>query len=125
MRTRKKHLYLSIFSLMLGLLYYVFFKPNSYLHIAAAELFETDFGKELDFVILNSYFCDFLWGFSLAEGLIFILGGTLKKRMLCGAIATAYGALWEVLQFAGVISGTGDLVDMLTYLQASILAVMI
>lgn len=125
MHSRKKHLYLCALSLVFGLLFYVLFKPNSYLNAFAEKLLGIQLGMWLNCNVINHHFCDFLWGFSLTCGLIYILGSKPRPRLICTAITITYGTLWEVLQYSRVVPGTGDLLDMLTYLLASVLAAII
>ena len=125
MMGRKKYIYLSIISLVLGACVYVFFKEKSYLHLAMVRLLGVPFGLHTDCVFVNHHLCDFLWAFSLACGLLFILGETKKVKLLCGGITVGYGAVWELLQFTHIASGTGDLWDVLSYFLASLLAIFI
>ena len=79
-----------------------------------ASTFENDF--------LKFYVPDFLWGFSLCFGLFLIFEPKLKGTFLCCITSFLYGTLWEILQMVGKLSGTGDYVDILMYLMASMLA---
>ena len=125
MHSRKKHLYLCALSLVLGLLFYVLFKSNSYLNAFVEKLLGIQLGMWLNCNVINHHFCDFLWGFSLTCGLIFILGNNRRVRFLCVTISVGYGCLWELLQLFSIVPGTGDIIDILTYLLASVLAALI
>lgn len=123
MAKRRKYLYLSLIALAVGLCVYVIFKENSYLHLMAERLLGVSFGLHTDCEFVNYHLCDFLWAFSLTCGLIFILGP--ERRPVCAGIASLYGLAWEVLQQYGIVSGTGDWLDVQIYLLASLLAVII
>ncbi len=70
------------------------------------------------------YFPDFLWAFSFFCGLnaIFDSPKTLYKNCLA---VLALGVFWELGQFLGLFSGTGDLADVLMYLVAVIAVVFV
>ena len=122
MAKRRRYLFLSWTSLVVGLCVYVIFKESSYLHMAAEKMLGRSFGLHTNCGFINYYLCDFLWAFSLSCGLIFILGDGTKQKLVCAEIASLYGLFWELLQQRGVVSGTGDWLDVLIYFLASLLA---
>ncbi len=70
--------------------------------------------------VLSGYIPDFLWGYALCSALCIFNG----EGVAC-VISTTFGILWEILQFLGAVRGTGDVIDMILYLTASLTAVMI
>lgn len=113
---------LGVSALVIGLGIYVFFKPNA----VVSRLFDFAFVSELrsflspcDLPFIKYYFADFLWGFAFCCGLAFIFQPKGKELLLCGAGGIAFGAVWELLQWTGIMSGTGDICDIIMYLLAA------
>lgn len=112
----------SLAALVTGALIYIFFRRQTiftaYLgrfgvKAGAYSSADIPFG---DFI--RYYLPDYLWGYALccqAAALFDVL--RIKKDgayILCAAV----GIAWEVLQWSGVVSGTGDCVDCIMYLTA-------
>lgn len=129
MSNRLFYVILCIIFLIIGGSLYLIYRENAYITILfdrflflesmgkIADVFENDFFK--------FYFPDFLWGLSLNFGLFSIFLPKLKGALWCSLIAFLYGMLWETMQKQGVLSGTGDLIDILMYLLASVFAMLI
>ena len=62
---------------------------------------------------LRNYAEDYYWGYALCMALLSLWE---TRTALC--LTLAFGAGWELLQGVGVVSGTGDLLDVLGYLAA-------
>lgn len=113
-------------SLFLGGILYVLFRENTYIFQIAEKI---PFVHILR-VWLNPIRCDFLsyylpdliWAFSLASGLQTVFPADVRDSLLCGIFAFLCGAVWEVLQFCHIISGTGDLLDIALYFCGSALS---
>ncbi len=71
------------------------------------------------------YLPDFLWGFSLACGLTAIYAHKRNGSAWCGLVAFLCGLIWEGLQHGNVVGGTGDGWDIVMYLAAWGMAVII
>ncbi len=71
---------------------------------------------------LKFYFPDFLWAISLCFGLYAIYLPTIKTSIMLSVIVFVYGVIWEILQAVEVLGGTGDIVDVIMYLLACLLA---
>lgn len=72
----------------------------------------------LDCGFLKYYLPDYLWGVALACGLHAIFNPKAKESLICTVVVVLLGALYEVLQWFGIISGTGDIVDVVLYALA-------
>lgn len=123
MSKSKWNMLLSASSLLLGGMFYVLFRPNAYISL----LF-----RESAFVVtmrlclaplsnnyVRFYLMDFLWGFSLNCALNALAQLKRNGILFCGAVAFSCGCVWEMLQYSGIISGTGDWIDVFAYLSAS------
>lgn len=129
MSKRVFNVLLGIASLSLGGALYLAFRPYSYI----SELVGTIFALEplrraagrFSCEFLKYYFPDYLWTFSLSCGLIAIFGPKLKGVAMCCLTSFLLGVVWEILQFIGVVSGTGDILDVIMYLLAALTALLI
>ncbi len=129
MSRRVRNFLLSVVSLTCGGLLYVLFRETTYL----SKIFErfpfVSHSREVvsflscDFVAF--YLPDFLWGFALCSGLLAIFDSGIRGSLVCVLTALFWGVAWEMAQYAGVVSGTGDVVDVLMYLVAAGVAVII
>lgn len=114
-------------SLASGGLIYIIFRSNTYIAVLfnefncikkireVAGVFSCDFVKY--------YFPDFLWCFSLCFFMQAVIDITKKGVVLSGIASVLCGVLWEVFQYIGTVSGTGDLSDIIMYLTAGVTAV--
>lgn len=121
---RKIYILLGVVSLSLGVLIYILFRENSYIGIAFSRLSIIQAirrmleGFSCDF--LEFYFPDFLWGFSLSCGFLAIYLPKRNGCIICTGIAFLCGCVWEWMQHKEIVSGTGDINDVLMYLLACI-----
>ena len=120
---------LCIASLLAGASIYAIFRENSYIGAFASNLFPIEPIKEFLKTHTNSFFkfylADFLWCFSLCLGLFAILVQKYKYATFCVCTAFAFGTAWEVLQYVGLIRGTGDIFDVITYFLAALTAMIL
>jgi len=79
----------------------------------------------LDPSSVRFYLPDALWGYALQFTLSAIWGNTIKRLCFTGMLTTAYGALWELLQYKSIAPGTGDPWDVFVYIVAAVLVVCI
>lgn len=128
MRGRRRNILISVFALGLGGILYVLLRRNTYI----AEFFTIVPGisilqeklERISCDFLRYYFPDFLWGLSLACGLQAIAYPKKKDMMAVGIIAILCGFLWEVLQYVGLVRGTGDIIDCISYQVAGTLSIL-
>ena len=105
--------------ILFGTLIYIFFRQNTYIHKILGYCPQNiPSSKPIDFI--RFYLPDALWAYSLTFALSFFL-----REMGSGCIAFGWGVLWELFQRYSIVPGTFDIVDILMYLAASCLAVMI
>ncbi|MBE6618470.1 MAG: hypothetical protein E7626_01640 [Ruminococcaceae bacterium] len=122
MRKINKFLYFCllncIFALLTGVAIYVLLRENTYINklinfqkIGVSSAF-ADF--------LRFYFVDALWSYALTFALsIFI------SEIMAGVISTVFATSWELLQLCGFVAGTFDIIDLIMYLSAIVVAVLI
>lgn len=129
MSRRWVNILLGAVSLLWGCLLYVCFRETTYIAMffgkvaAVADLQHAMQSYSNNFILY--YFPDFLWGFSLGSFLQAIYLPGKWGSVCCGAAVFLLGTLWEILQCVEIISGTGDLLDVLMYLSAGICAAII
>ena len=130
MSNRIWYLSLGVSSLSLGLLIYVFLRTNSIVSLTAGNFITI---KELNIPyslipvssFLKYYFSDYLWAFSLCSFFHSIHLPKIKSSVFIGVITFAAGFLWETLQYLHLVSGTGDIADIIMYLAAALSVVII
>ena len=122
MKPRLLYLCIACLSLTLGGIYYLLFTCGTYLHSALYYLFPATvdvFPISCNNGVVRYYLADFLWALSLCSFLLAIFIPKKKGKIIIGTAVALYGLLWELLQHFGIISGTGDLFDILMYLLAA------
>lgn len=129
MSKQKMNVLLGIVALVLGGFIYVAFQENSYVARFCAQLENISYLQKNLNVYSNDfllyYFPDFLWGFSLCCGLQIIHRPGVRGTLLCSVVAFLCGMLWELLQSGDYVIGTGDVIDVLMYLLASFVSIII
>lgn len=129
MSKRKKNILYSLTALVVGCFLYVFFRENTYVgnifdSIEYVEKMRQIFSTKMC-DLCKFYLPDFLWVFSLSCGLIAIYNPSIKGILVCAAVAFLYGCVWELLQYVGVLSGTGDIHDIIMYFLADAICIII
>ncbi len=129
MKKRNVYILLCIASLCIGGGLYVIFRPNTYITDFVRNLLPVNEnlfykleGIDCDFI--KYYLPDFIWALSLNCGLNAIFN-TKKSLLINGGIVFGISALWELAQYVGITSGTGDLIDVAMYLAAVVTVVII
>ncbi len=122
MKKRNIYIVLCILSLCIGGGLYVLFRPNTYVaeFVRGLLTFLSPVFSRLEAVnndFLKYYFPDFLWAFSLNCGLNAIFN-TKKSHLINSVIVFVLSALWEMSQYLGIVSGTGDFIDVAMYFVA-------
>lgn len=128
MKRRSLYFVMCALSLGAGGALYLLCREHSYITVLAEHVLPLEnlreylHVKDIDF--LNYYFPDFLWSFAFYFGaeLIFY---PQKRVFTSSVLVLCAGALWELLQYTGIVGGTGDLLDILMYLTAVLTAVLI
>ena len=120
-RQRLKYFLLGLASIVLGLLIYLIFRPNTYVSVLVKMFLRIDIPAELsnyNVPFLKYYFADYLWAFAFSCWLRCIPFNVRKRDAVCFLVVGVTGILYEIMQFFGVVSGTGDIYDCLLYLLA-------
>lgn len=129
MSDRGKNVIISSMSLVLGGASYIIFRDNTYIGGIFDEyslvLSVRNLLNEMSCDFVKYYLLDFLWGLSLSCGIIAIHKPKTKGIFLSALTAFICGCVWELLQYIGFVSGTGDWLDVLMYLSASLMSVLI
>ena len=125
MSKRIKNAVLMLFSLIIGLILYVFYRPETYISklffFILPNIRVQNLAHPVGNLVLGCYAPDFLWGFSLSCGLCVVFSGNWKCTEICCFTAFLCGLIWEIGQFFGLFSGTADTLDILVYLLAACL----
>lgn len=132
-RVRISYILCALISLSLGVLIYLVFRRETYLHILLPEIIDLNFEylrevtKESEFVsFLKYYFVDFLWGLSLSFSLLSVVNFKKISRVLfVSVVSVLWGILWEISQLTSLTKGTFDYLDILMYILAVIVAALI
>lgn len=116
----------SFFALLIGFIIYIFFRQDTYIHTLLQNLF----GLSLPYLPLGGIFGtlvrnwggDFFWGMALCFLLAVIFKPFRHKLVFAVTVTVTLGALLEILQFYGVITGTGDFFDIVSEATAAVCA---
>ncbi len=117
----------SFVALLRGAAVYLLFRQNTYIHTVLRRLgvspqpIETD--NPLSFIAAN-WLGDFFWGLALGLMLFAVLGAFCRHALFAFAGAITIGASLEMLQKAGICSGTFDLWDIVAEGCGALLAVL-
>lgn len=129
MSERVKNVTLMMVTLFLGLILYILFRPQTYIAKLTAIVLPVG---ELQALVddwkcsfLRYYFPDFLWSFSLTCGLMAIFCSSKTMKVWCCVVSVFVGVVWECFQNLGIISGTGDILDVFMYLSGACLCMLI
>ncbi len=120
MNNRIRYLIHSSVSIMLGATIYILTRSRTHIHdlfhmptlFSNAEFFGDDFVRYAA--------PDFLWAYSFASALHAVFNGQNRKLVCFTVLLT--GAAFELLQKLSIISGTGDMIDVIMYPTAAIIA---
>ncbi len=116
---------ISINTLLLGAVLYIWLRPESYVGAFVRQLLKINSQANIRFIPISFYLPDLLWGMSLCSGLYAIYPINRKRMWLWGVVTFLYGTLWELAQKLNIVSGTADIFDVILYLVAAIVVVMI
>lgn len=127
---RKKYIFiiLSCFSLVFGGVVYLLYRENVIISNFAEQFINLSEIRTLrpfpESVFINGYLCDFLWMFSFTSGFAFLFCEE-RRKWLAYVFNFLCGVFWEIAQLKGVVSGAFDFLDVLTYLTAVLMVVLI
>lgn len=132
-KIRIGYLLCSVVSLTLGVVIYLIFRKETYLHIVLPETIDLKFEhireatEENCFIsFLKYYFVDFLWGFSLCCSLLAVVDFKKRSRaVVVGCVSAAWGLLFELAQQISLVKGTFDFWDVLMYILAAVIVALI
>ena len=129
MSVRRKNAVVCASSLLLGGVLYILLRPETFIAKSAYRLLPClqryALSNKGRFPFVCYYFLDFLWGLSLGCGLTVLFSPEIKGVIRCGAVAFLCGVVWEVFQLLRVAGGTADWLDIMMYLTAWGIAVVI
>lgn len=129
MSKRSQNILLCAVALVVGAVIYILYRDNTYIsrwfsYIAFVRSLRTMAnGYASNFV--GFYLPDLLWGFSLSCGIQAIYLPGRRGVFISATVAFICGVLWEVLQWTDLVSGTGDIWDILMYFAGSVLSTLI
>ncbi len=119
MNKRIKMLLLCLLSLTLGVIIYTYNRSDTYIGNLVSELLNIKHKSEKQFIFLSYYIPDYLWAFSFCSGLFAIYPLRPKLGLWWGVTTFIYGALWEIMQYFSLVSGTFDIIDIIMYFIAA------
>ena len=129
MSKRKKNILFSLTALIVGCLLYVCLRKHTYIGSMVNGIGIVEKIREKYMLQVHNfykfYLPDFLWGCSLGCGLIAIHDPGIKGVIICASFSFFCGLIWEILQYLKVLNGTGDIHDMIMYLLASAVCIII
>lgn len=116
---------LAIFSLITGLLIYLFLRKDTYLHgYFSAELCNYVYVNVKSNILTNFiryYLPDFLWAFAFGAALTAVSYSHNRiVIILFSAVSFLIGVLFEFVQYFGIVNGTFDYFDILMYAVAAL-----
>ena len=130
----KKHVFfwllIIVLPLMIGLLVYLFFRQDSLIaqlvlkriHIPAISFGETN---SIVVLFIRYYLSDLMWAISLTSAMALIIGHKLRDLVIVFVIALSTEFLVEFLQMPRILTGSFDILDLLTEAVGSIISIII
>ena len=129
MSKRAGFIIISLLFLGFGAMIYILFRPNTHIAVTCNSIVNLDILRRSVSILgcdfFKFYLPDLLWGLSLSIAMFAIFLPNLKQKIIISVIVFLCGVFWEILQWMGIVSGTGDILDIVMYLVAALFAVMI
>ncbi len=131
MRLKKWFVFMVLLPLILGGAFYYFFCPDVYFVSLIDKVTGLNVHVPLlisrnPFVkILRSYLLDYIWAFAFANMLFLLRLCEKKSRFFILVIPVGVGAVLEILQGMGYITGTFDVIDIFVEVAGAALAYII
>ena len=123
-----KNIAWSIASLLVGAVLYILCRPDTYIGkiFSGYQYIDVLREKIAPFAVnLHCYLPDFLWSLALGSSLYAVFLPKGNGVIVCAGTAVVAGILWELMQVCGIVTGTGDAVDVLMYLCGGLVSVII
>lgn len=125
MSNRMRNILFSLTALITGGILYILVRPNTYIG-GMLEIDKLRYWCSTYTIDLFKYYLpDFLWGVSLGCALIAIYVPARKGVIIGSSLSLLCGCVWELLQYLEVLSGTGDIHDVIMYILASTVCIII
>jgi len=116
----------TIVPLIVGMIIYLFFRKDN---ILIFDLLNFNASKNLFFELprlINSYLTDFLWIFSFTSLMLYIWRKNLNlNNFIWIVLPLIFAIIFEFLQKQGIVNGTYDKFDILTYILGNFIAIII
>ncbi len=129
MSKRMINYFLGLLSLFFGFLLYLLFRENAHISKFLGQIITLDYIRSSVAAwgcnFTKYYLPDFLWAFSLSCLLQAVSPPSVKNTVICCFTGVMYGSIWELLQWLGIINGTGDWLDVIMYFSGSSLSLLI
>lgn len=111
-----------LFSLFCGLFIYIFFRRGTYINDFVNRICHIHVVEKETVIIhfLKYYFVDALWAYAMT----FFLAIFVNEKV-CFLTSSCVCILWELFQLFSIVKGTFDWIDIIMYLTAVIIAVLI
>ena len=111
----------SLLALIAGVLIYILLRKQTHFHLFFnLPSFRGAYLEHWLFDFLRFYFSDALWAYSLTHALCIF--NSPRASMI---LTILFGLFWEAGQAFNILGGTGDILDLLMYITASIIAAII
>ena len=111
--------------LLAGLVIYVLFYPTAYAAKAICSVLPmptVHAPNSLAVRILRNYGADFLWSaafVTVMQTILFLPKKKIPLLLICGLL----GAIYEGMQFCGIVKGTADMLDIPAYLIGTVFGI--
>lgn len=111
--------------ILMGIFIYLFYSPNTiFVKFVNTYINIIIFDRNVFIDILRNYFCDFCWSYSLAFTISFIYKDSFSLTTSI-LVPISVGIMLEILQLTKIISGTYDILDIISELLACIICYLI
>lgn len=120
MNNRFRYLVHSVTALALGGIIYLLLRDRTHIHDILhmpAMLYRLHFVGD---GFVRYTLPDFLWAYSFASALHALFCGRRRKFVFAAVVLS--GAVYEFAQMLSLISGTGDVLDIIMYVLAAVIA---
>ena len=128
MNTRVFALVQAVIALFTGFIIYMLFREKTFIHMVFCFPYESVFSNYTFWgsTLIRYYLPDFLWGYSLTAILYSIYPPNRKLFDIVPILLASFtGIFFEGMQTLEVFSGVGDMIDVLFYILATVVAYII
>ena len=114
-----------ILPIVIGAIIYVLYSPNTvFVQLLNNYFIIKNLDSNVVSNVLRNYFCDFCWSYSLAFTISFIYKDSFSLTTSI-LVPISVGIMLEILQLTKIISGTYDILDIISELLACIICYLI